>query len=144
MALKWFGRKVTEKMRRAQVAGVNETLGASVVHAKQNHPWQNRTGALEGGIQIVEFAAPKEGGGVKGVWGVTDARQARILEEGGTIKAKSAKALHFVIGGEHVVVKQVTIPPYPYLRPAADETYPSLARRIRRNFERGAPQGGGA
>lgn len=136
MALKWFGKQVTEKMRRAQIAGVNETMGASVIHAKQNHDWQNRTGTLEGGIGIIDYAGPRPGGGVGGTWGVSDVVYALAQELGATIKAKTAQALHFEIDGEHIVVKQVTLPPRPYLRPAADTTYPSLARRIRRNFER--------
>lgn len=136
MALKWNGKQVTAKMRAAQIAGVNEILAAAVVHAKRNHPWQNRSGLLEGSIQVVDFAKAKPAGGVGGVWGVTDARQARILEEGGVIRAVKAEALHFVIDGQHVTVKQVTIPAYPYLRPAADATYGALPKAIRRNFER--------
>src|SRR3546814_11876305 len=106
-------------------------MAASVARAKRNHDWQNRTATLEGAIDIVDYAAPQERSGVKGTWGVRDVAYAFIHELGGTIKAKGAKALHFVVGGEHVVVKQVTIPARPYLRPAADAEYPKLAQRIK-------------
>lgn len=74
-SLKWYGRAVTAKMARAQIAGINETMSACVVRAKGNHPWQNRTGLLEGAIDIAIYAA-QHGSGVKGTWGVRDMAQA--------------------------------------------------------------------
>lgn len=38
-----------------------------------------------------------------------------IHQYGGTIKPKNASALHFNVGGRHVMAKQVTIPARPYL-----------------------------
>lgn len=135
-SLKWYGKALTEKMERAQVEGVNRTMAACVVDAKTNHPWQNRTGLLEGAIDIASFAAP-HGGGVKGTWGVRDMVQARILEEGGTIVPVRAKALAIPQpDGSVRFVSSVTIPPYPYLRPAADREYVKLGERIRRAFEK--------
>lgn len=136
-SLKWYGKAVTVKMQAAQVEGVNRTMAACVVDAKTNHPWQNRTGLLEGAIDVANYAAP-HGNGVKGTWGVRDMVQARILEEGGTIRPKKAKALAIPqADGSVRFAKSVTIPPYPYLRPAADREYGQLADRIRRAFERG-------
>lgn len=135
-SLKWYGKAVTEKMERAQVEGVNRTMAACVVHAKGNHPWQNRTGLLEGAIDIAAFAAP-HGSGVKGTWGVRDMVQARILEMGGTIKPVRAKALAIPQSdGSLRFASSVTIPAHPYLRPAADVEYVKLGERIRRAFER--------
>jgi phage gpG-like protein len=133
MALDWQGPAVTAKLRRAQIEGINATMAAAAIHAKRNHPWRNRTGTLEGSIDIAEYAR-EHGRGVRGVWGSRDVRYALIHELGGVITAKTAKALHFEIAGEHIVVKQVTIPARPYLRPAADAEYPKLAARIRRAF----------
>lgn len=134
-SLKWFGKALTEKMAAAQVKGVNQTMAACVVHAKNNHPWQNRTGLLEGAIDIAAYAAPY-GNGVKGTWGVRDMVQARILEEGGTIKPVNAKALAIPqADGSVRFASSVTIPPYPYLRPAADVQYVQLGERIRKAFE---------
>ena len=135
-SLKWYGKAVTEKMAAAQVAGVNQTMAACVVRAKANHPWQNRTGLLEGAIDIADYAAP-HATGVKGTWGVRDMVQARILEEGGTIVPRRAKALAIPqADGSLGFASSVRIPPYPYLRPAADIEYPKLAERIRKAFER--------
>ncbi len=135
-SLKWYGPAVTAKMAKAQVEGVNRTMQACVVQAKRNHPWQNQTGLLEGGIDIADYAAP-HASGVKGTWGVRDMVQARILEEGGTIVPRRAKALAIPQSDGSVrLVRSVTIAPHPYLRPAADEEYPRLAERIRKAFER--------
>ncbi|MDF1778737.1 MAG: phage morphogenesis protein [Rhizobiaceae bacterium] len=141
MALKWYGKQVSEKMRKAQIAGVNATMGACITDAKRNHRWNNRTGVLEGSIGIAEPAAVQGGkggvmSGVRGVWGSKDVRYALIHELGGVIKPVRAKALMFrADDGTFVVAKQVTIPERPYLRPAADKHYPKLAKRIRRAFE---------
>lgn len=139
-SLKWNGKRVTADMRAAQIDGVNRTMAACVVHAKRTHAWNNRTGILEGGIDIADYAQQKAGGGgVKGTWGVRDVVYARIHELGGVIKPKRAKALSFRLDdGTFAVVKQVTIPARPYLRPAADEEYPKLADRIRASYARRA------
>ena len=139
MPLNWQGDEVVARMRQAQEHAVNQTMARSVVHAKRNHEWHNRTGTLEGGIQVAEFARPIRNG-VRGVWGVRDVVYARIHELGGVIKARTARALRFFIGGRFVQVRQVTMPARPYLRPAADVEYPKLAARIRRHLD---GQGGG-
>lgn len=136
MALEWLGPAVTKRLARAQIQGVNATLAAAVNHAKRNHDWQNRTGTLEGSIGVQDFARA-EGRGVRGNWGSRDARYALIHELGGVIVPKKAKALVFEIGGEVVRVMKVVIPARPYLRPAADATYPGLAGRIRRAYAGG-------
>ncbi|SCW61793.1 hypothetical protein SAMN02927924_01697 [Sphingobium faniae] len=142
-SLEWNGKAVTERMRQAQIAGINRTMGASVQHARDNHTWQNRTGVLEGGIDIVDYAA-ETAEGAKGVWGVHDVRYALIHELGGTIEPVNAKALAIPQpdGGVRLV-KKVTIRAQPYLRPAADAKYPSLADNIRKAYEKSAPKGGG-
>lgn len=146
MALKWNGQKVTAELRAAQVAGVNQTMAACVQHAKRHHPWQNRSGVLEGSIDIAEYAGPgKVGQPVRGLWGSRDVRYALIQELGGTVRPKKAKALVFKVGDRTVAAKSVTLPPRPYLRPAADVEYPKLANRIRRAFEKASGgQSGGA
>ena len=133
--LTWNGPAISEKMRAAQIVGVNRTMGACVNHAKRNHPWKNRSGILEGGINLVAFAAV-DGAGVKGTWGVNDVRYALALEIGAVIKPVKAKALAIPQpDGSVRFAKSVTIPAMPYLRPAADAIYPSLAARIRRAYE---------
>ena len=48
----------------------------------------------------------------------TNLKYARIHELGGIIRPKSAKALHFTVGGRHRQAQVVHIPARPYLRPA--------------------------
>lgn len=137
-SLKWFGKAMKGRMRDAQVVGVNQTMAGCVVDAKQNHEWQNRTGILEGGIDIATYAEP-QGDGVKGTWGVRDVVYARIHELGGVITPKRGKALAIPDPdnpGGILLVKSVTIPKRPYLRPAADTQYPKLAKRIAKAFQR--------
>jgi hypothetical protein len=135
-SLKWNGKAVTAKMRRAQIAGVNQTMAACVVEAKSNHEWNNRTGVLEGAIDVALYAAPVADG-VKGTWGARDVVYGRIHELGGVIRPVTAKALAVPLPeGGIALVQSVTIPARPYLRPAADKQYPRLPGRIRAAFER--------
>ena len=55
---------------------------------------------------------------------------AAIHEFGGVIKAKAARALHFVVDGQHRVAKEVVIPARPYLRPAVDEHLPEIQAAV--------------
>lgn len=140
-SLKWNGKAVTARMRAAQIEGVNQTMAAAAAEAKRNHTWNNRTGVLEGGIDITQYAQP-DGGGVKGTWGVRDVVYARIRELGGTITPKAAKALAVPLPeGGIALLQSVTIPARPYLRPAADKQYPKLPERIRRAYERSPTRG---
>ena len=140
-SLVWRGKQVTAKMRAAQQDGVNRTMAACVTQAKGSHGWKNRTGVLEGGIDVIDYAEPIADG-VKGVWGVRDVVYALIHELGGVIVPKRAKALAIPQPDGGVVFAQsVTIPANPYLRPAADVQYPLLAGRIRKAFQRGQGNG---
>lgn len=134
-SLTWNGEALTKKALAAQIAGVNKTMGACVVHAKNNHAWKNRTGILEGSIDVAEYAHP-EGAGVVGVWGSKGVKYAMIHELGGTIVPVKAQALAIPQpDGSVRFVKKVVIPPRPYLRPAADANYPQLVSNIREAFE---------
>lgn len=140
-SLVWRGDAITERMRQAQIAGVNATMGACVLEAKGSHAWQNRTGVLEGAIDIADYATVA-GSGVEGAWGVRDVIYGLIHELGGWIHAKHAKALAFQVpDGSWRMVKAVFIPARPYLRPAADKLYPTLAGRIRAAYERAGGDG---
>ena len=142
--LTWNGPVISEKMRAAAKLGINATMAACVQQAKSSHEWRNQTGVLEGSIKIAEFAT-EQGTAVTGTWGSTDAAYALIHELGGVIVPVRAKALAIPqADGSVRMVKSVTIPARPYLRPAADAHYPGLADKIRRAFERdGAAAGGG-
>lgn len=131
MTLKWNGDKVISKLKRAQIIGVNATMAQAVSTAKRNHDWRNRTGTLEGSIKIVEYAKPF-GSIVKGTWGSTDVVYALIHELGGKIVPVRAPRLVFQVDGRWVSTLEVNIPARPYLRPAADVTYPELASNIKK------------
>lgn len=136
--LTWNGAAVSEKMKAAAITGVDATMAACVIHAKNNHPWQNQTGTLEGSIKITAFARA-QGTGVVGQWGSSDANYALIHELGGVIRPVRAKALAFRLpDGSFRMASQVTIPARPFLRPAADALYPMLAGNIRKAFDGGA------
>lgn len=109
MSLDWKGDKVTDKVTKAQIEGVNATMAECIIDAKNSHEWKNRTGTLEGSIDVAQHARAEVGGVVVGEWGSLDVEYA-IYHELGT----------------------ATIPARPYLRPAADRNYPNLARNIRR------------
>lgn len=143
MPVKLFTKELRKRVRKAQIIGVNQTMSACVIHAKNNHSWKNQTSVLEGSINIADFAQAKDKG-VKGTWGSRDVRYARIHEEGGEIVPVKAQALHFRLpDGTFATVKKVTIPARPYLRPAADVHYPSLGKRIRHALA-AMPDAGGA
>ena len=140
-SLVWRGEAITAKMRQAQLAGVNAIMGRCVLEAKSSHAWQNRTGVLEGGIDVVDYAR-EDASGVVGAWGVRDVKYALIHELGGTITPKAAKALAIPQpDGSVPFAKSWAIPARPYLRPAGDKHYPSLGERIRAAYEKGGANG---
>ena len=115
MPVRWNGDRLLRTMATAQERGLNQTMSEAVLHAKENHTWQNRSGTLEGSIQTQTFAEPVQGGGFRGVWGSVDVRYAIVHELGSPSQ---------------------NIPPRPYLRPAADATYGRLAGNINRQYRK--------
>lgn len=91
-SLRWNGKAVKARMLAAQIEGVNRTMGAAVNHARRNHSWQDDSGNLTRGINVVQYAAPDEKG-VIGTWGVQDVEYALIHELGGVIEPKNTKFL---------------------------------------------------
>ena len=112
MALEWKGKEVEDRLVKALIGGVDETMSCASIHAKNHHPWSNRTGILEGSIRPI-VQAHEQGGNVVGIWGSVDVKYAVYLELG-TVKMRA----------------------FPYLRPAADVEYANLKERIRKRFEK--------
>ncbi|MEL7698650.1 hypothetical protein VO57_015415 [Citromicrobium bathyomarinum] len=148
-SLKWNGDALSAKMRRAQIAGVNGTMALCVQDAKNDHAWLNRTGVLEGSIDIAE-GATVVANGVEGTWGSKGVKYARIHELGGTIEHPGGTPYKIVDGGMAVFVSkddpeaanlpktkphEIVVPARPYLRPAADTRYPELAKNVKAAFE---------
>ena len=106
VVIDWKGEIVKEAAYRAAVVGINQTLAASVIQAKTNHPgWNNVTGNAEGSISITQ-PAKRQSTKVFGRWGSMAVNYMLILE----IKRGAA------------------------LRTAADITYKTLIKRIRGAF----------
>lgn len=106
MRLTWNGpRIVAAQIEKAKLA-IDQTTAACVQHAKDHHPWRNRTGTLEGSLQM--RPAERRGMRIVGQWGSFQVRYAIFLELGTS-----------------------RMPAYPYLRPAADAEYPRLKLRLR-------------
>lgn len=122
MSLRWDGDKVMKRVRNAAKAGIDDTMAAAVLYAKENHPFQNRTSTLEGSIQIETYATERGADEVYGRWGSLDVVYALRIE--------------FGFQGKDSLGRAFNQRAYPFLRPAADAEYPKLAKRIRRHFDR--------
>ena len=79
---------------------------------------KRKTNRLAGSIDREEFTI---GGGVVGRVG-SNVKYAPILELGGVIKAKNVPYLRFKVNGHWVSVKEVTIPPHPYIMSSLNES----------------------
>jgi len=115
MPVNWQGDKLLKKLGKAQKVGLNQTMADAVEFAKRNHEFVNRTGTLEGSIDIQE-AAHRVAGGWKGTWGSRDVRYALRIELG--FRGRDAR-------GRNINQRE-----RPFLRPAAEEKYPGLAGNI--------------
>lgn len=104
--LVWNGQRVLAEVRRATLAGINETLDDAVQDAKSNHWWTSSSGQLEAEI-VKEDACVELGGRIRGKFGTTKGR-----------------------GFYGLFLERRT----PFLRPAADRTFPRLPRHIRRRL----------
>ena len=112
MALFWRGKQVDDLVVKASKFGINKVMENASIHARNNHPWRNRTGILEGSIRPV-IRAREQGNSIVGLWGSVDVRYAIFMELG--------TMFH---------------PPFPFLRPASDAHYPTLQRLIREAYNR--------
>jgi HK97 gp10 family phage protein len=103
----WRGKQILAKAEAAAAVAIDRTMADCVADAKANHPWENVTGTLEGSIRVVSFAG-LHGLAIVGTWGSADVMYAIFLELGTS-----------------------RMPPYPFLRPAADRNYPVLRQYLR-------------
>lgn len=110
----------------AQVIQANAMINANNVFSDAS------TGALANSI-IVETSG--SGQKVEAQIGPTEI-YGRIHELGGIIKPVTAKALHFVIDGQHIITKLVHMPARPYLRPSVDGHETEIADAIGTNLKR--------
>lgn len=100
----WRGPLVAARVRHAQIAGIDKTMGECIVEAKSLVHVDTAT--LQGSIRLE--GARASGGGARGQWGSFDVNYALWQE-----------VLPPHRGGKA------------YLRPSADHNYPHLAGHIR-------------
>jgi len=105
--LEWFGDRVKARVREAERLAIDETTAACIDPAKNRVHVKTRI--LQGSIQFRD--AEEEEGRVVGRWGSFDVNYAFWQE---VLPEPRGRA---------------------YLRPAADEEYPKLARRIQANLK---------
>jgi hypothetical protein len=109
--LNWNGDRVRARLVVASRAAISETLQAADDDASQSHSWQTRKGQLE--EEIVTTSVEVHGSRMRGFFGTTRRRGFYgLFHEEGTV---------------HEFAR-------PFLRPAADRTFPSLAGRIARKL----------
>lgn len=109
--LTWRGPELIERVRTASRMAVNDTLDAARDDAAVSHEWVNRNNQLEEEI-VSEHADPGDHN-PSGLFGTTRRRGFYgLFHEEGTV---------------HEYAR-------PFLRPAADRNFPSLAARIRRRL----------
>ena len=121
MAVNWKGDSIKAKLLRAQIATIDTTMSAAIKEAKQNHPFQNRSGDLERSVNIA-VPARRAGNGAAGRWGSRNIVYARRIELG--FQGKDSKG------------RIVNTRAFPFLIPAASKEYPKLSNRIAREFNR--------
>lgn len=119
--LQWFGGGLKRRLRNAQVLGVDRTMADAVHHAKAHHEFRNRTATLEGSVRVTNFATPHLRG-ARGMWGSADVRYALRIELG--------------FEGADRAGRRIRQRPRPFLRPAAEATYPRLPHHIREALKR--------
>ena len=133
MAIRWYGPKVEQKVNQ----GIRRNLDRAALLVQRAARRNVSPGGPSG------FKTSHGGSGLRGSitherttdWTRrvgSNLRYARIHELGGHIKPRSAKYLHFVVDGHHVMTKHVYIPPRPYLRPAIDNNRAAIQRELGR------------
>lgn len=127
--LDWRGDWVKSDVERAAKLAVDATMSMCVINAKTDHGpgahskrrFESHSGELERGTRVVK-PAHRDQRGVVGRWGVQAVVYARRIELG--------------FQGKDSAGRVFDAPPYPYLRPAAEEEYPKLGKRIRRALDK--------
>jgi hypothetical protein len=100
--IRWNGAKVLAKVQDATAAAIDETTEDAARAAGASHWWRNRTGMLDS--RIVSEKAERRAGRLVGKFGTTQG-----------------------LGFYGLFLERRN----PFLRPAADAVFPSLAARIR-------------
>lgn len=125
------------KKARGDVLGQVAMAGGQVIEAQAKinviSTFKNVTGALGGSIQTtLESATPNQAVVAVGPTAI----YGRIQELGGVVKPLKAKKLHWVDeNGRPHSAFSVTLPPRPYMRPAAEDHLPDINQAMMVNLQ---------
>lgn len=118
------------RLKKGLLKGLRKGMFAAERRAKER---MGRAGELQIGTgnlrRSIESGTDEYGGKAIG-WLGSNVVYARIHELGGLIRPKSGKYLRFPIEGQWVTVRQVRIPPRPYLEPSIDESLDDIGNSI--------------
>jgi hypothetical protein len=124
VSVEWKGEEVQRKLIENTRRAMDGLMAACVTGAKSEHAFKNRTGILEGSIQVAEFAH-EEGSQIIGRWGSKSVNYAHAIEVGYepyTIKNGF---------GRGILIRHPGSKGMPFLVPQAEKHYPTLTARIR-------------
>jgi len=124
VSLNWKGKDVADAVVSAARRGMDGCLAACVRTAKSEHSFHNRTGILEGSIQIAQFAH-EEDNALVGQWGSKGVKYAKAVEQGTD---------PYIIRngfGRGILIHHPGLKGRPFLQPAAEKHYPELKARIK-------------
>lgn len=127
--LKWdfrkFNRNLDRIARESKPVGLTAMRKATeyvrgyiVKNKLSGQVLSRRTGRLAGSITSAQRI---EGQDIVGMVG-SNLKYARIHELGGVIRPKNFKFLHFMINGQEIFTKKVTMPKRPYIMPSIEES----------------------
>ncbi len=123
MSLNYKGQEVAASIVSGARRAMDGLMATCVQGAKREHSFRNRTGILEGSIQME--ATREEGNALVGRWGSYSVKYALYIEQGTD---------PYVIRngfGRGILIKHPGLRPRPFLMPQAEANYPSLPDRIR-------------
>jgi len=124
MSLVWKGQEVGVAIVAGTRRAMDGLMAACVQGAKSNHEFRNRTGILEGSIQIAEMTH-ETADGLEGKWGSKSVKYAAPIELGtGPYVIRNGF-------GRGIIINHPGRRAMPFLAPQAEEKYPSLADRIK-------------
>jgi hypothetical protein len=108
----WRGDEIIAAVEHAAIAAVNEVVDEAADDARSSHTWLNRTGQLEEEIVAEHDVVLGDG---------------NPLARFGTTRRRGFYGLFHELGTVNEFAR-------PFLRPAADRAFPTLAAKIRRRL----------
>jgi HK97 gp10 family phage protein len=121
------------RIEKGVESGIKSGMQAILARAKRfdgSNQLKIKTGSLRASISV---STKKQGDNWIGYIG-SDEIYAKIHEYGGTIQPRFGAWLHFRTESGWKKVKKVTIPPRPFLRPAAENSKDEVADILNKNI----------